>query len=244
MRVVTDDKHYHDIGEAIREKNGTETQYKPSEMADAVRNIPSGGGVDYSALESVLSDGYTDYSYYFYDKELITEAPSEILQHTASGTHFAYMFYNNKALTAFPPIDISNGIDFNRFLYGCSALTEVPVLDTQKCDNAGYFFSYCSKLVTIGGIDISKARTISSMFVGCDALENITFNGVIKKSGLSLSSCTKLTHESLMSIINALYDWAAEGSTSTYTLTLGSTNLAKLTDAEKAIATQKGWTLA
>lgn len=32
--------------------------------------------------------------------------------------------------------------------------------------------------------------------------------------------------------------------TTTYTLTLGSTNLAKLTDEQKAIATQKGWSLA
>jgi hypothetical protein len=32
--------------------------------------------------------------------------------------------------------------------------------------------------------------------------------------------------------------------TTTKTLTLGSTNLAKLTDEEKAIATNKGWTLA
>ena len=32
--------------------------------------------------------------------------------------------------------------------------------------------------------------------------------------------------------------------TETQTLTLGSTNLAKLTDAEKKIATDKGWTLA
>jgi hypothetical protein len=32
--------------------------------------------------------------------------------------------------------------------------------------------------------------------------------------------------------------------TTTKTLTIGSTNLAKLTDAEKKIATDKGWTLA
>ena len=32
--------------------------------------------------------------------------------------------------------------------------------------------------------------------------------------------------------------------TSSQALTLGSTNLAKLTDAEKKVATDKGWTLA
>ena len=46
-------------------------------------------------------------------------------------------------------------------------------------------------------------------------------------------------HDSLMSIINNLATV-----TTTQTLTLGSTNLAKLSSEEKAIATNKGWTLA
>ena len=50
---------------------------------------------------------------------------------------------------------------------------------------------------------------------------------------------TALTHDSLMSIINNLATV-----TTTQTLTLGSTNLAKLSSEEKAIATNKGWTLA
>ena len=54
-----------------------------------------------------------------------------------------------------------------------------------------------------------------------------------------MSACNKLTHDSIMVIINGL-----QTVTTTQTLTLGSTNLAKLTDEEKKIATDKGWTLA
>ena len=45
-KVLTDDKHYTDIASAIRTKNGTETTYKPDEMADAILalEIGSGGG--------------------------------------------------------------------------------------------------------------------------------------------------------------------------------------------------------
>ena len=42
--VLTDDTYYQDIANAIRNKNGTTTQYKPSEMAAAINAISTGGG--------------------------------------------------------------------------------------------------------------------------------------------------------------------------------------------------------
>ena len=59
---------------------------------------------------------------------------------------------------------------------------------------------------------------------------------------INLSECTLLTHDSLMNVINKLYDIATSGC-NTQSLTLGSTNLAKLTAEEIAIATNKGWTV-
>jgi hypothetical protein len=66
---------------------------------------------------------------------------------------------------------------------------------------------------------------------------------------LSLSSCGNLTHDSLVDFINNLYDLnitydiANGGTLYTQKLQLGSTNLAKLTAEEIAIATNKGWTV-
>ena len=75
-------------------------------------------------------------------------------------------------------------------------------------------------------------------FDGCLSLETITGNPVFNVS-LNLSGSPKLTHDSLMVVINGL-----QTVTTTQTLTLGSENLAKLTEADKKIATDKGWTLA
>lgn len=64
---------------------------------------------------------------------------------------------------------------------------------------------------------------------------------------LDLSKSTKLTHESLIDVINNLYDLnltynvANGGTLYRQSLVLGSTNLAKLTEDEIAIATNKGW---
>lgn len=40
-QVLTDESNYEDIADAIREKLGTNTTYLPSEMAAAIRSIPS-----------------------------------------------------------------------------------------------------------------------------------------------------------------------------------------------------------
>lgn len=104
-------------------------------------------------------------------------------------------------------------------------------------------FSGCTKLKTVRKLTVHAALVYSyNGFSDCTALENINFAGVIGQNGLDLHWSTLLTYDSLMSIINALADYSESGTT--YTVTLGTENLAKLTDAEKAIATEKGWTLA
>lgn len=42
--VTTDNQYYTAIANAIRGKNGTETTYKPSDMAAAITALPTGGG--------------------------------------------------------------------------------------------------------------------------------------------------------------------------------------------------------
>ena len=60
-----------------------------------------------------------------------------------------------------------------------------------------------------------------------------------QKYNLNLSLYPNLSKQSLLNVINCLCT-----TTNTLTLTLGSTNMAKLTEAEIAIATAKGWTVA
>jgi len=58
---------------------------------------------------------------------------------------------------------------------------------------------------------------------------------------LRLNVSSNLTVESMVAMFNNLKNLTDE---TAKTLTLGSTNLAKLTDEQKAIATNKNWTLA
>ena len=68
---------------------------------------------------------------------------------------------------------------------------------------------------------------------------------MLKTTGtLDISHLTHLDHSSLLVIINGLYDYVGAGDSDTRYIKLGNVNLAKLSNEEKAIATNKGWTIA
>lgn len=80
----------------------------------------------------------------------------------------------------------------------------------------------------------------TTSFQTCNKLTYIGFEGELL-GNITLSGCP-LQVECLRTLLNCAKDLTGTGTTKT--ITLGKTNLAKLTDEEKAIATQKGWTLA
>lgn len=127
-------------------------------------------------------------------------------------------------------------------LYYCFAsakITRLPELNCGNCSNFQNMFVDCADLLRIEKITISEKATGTAfmrMFGGCTSLRTVIFDGVIN-GDIAINESPLLSHDSIMSLLNAL---KANG---TGTITLGETNLAKLTDAEKAIATEKGWTL-
>lgn len=156
---------------------------------------------------------------------------------------FSYLCYSNRLSDEdIAKIDTSNGINFSRMFYGCTSLKTISELNVS---NGLYFdecFSGCTALTTINQLDMSKAVNVNAMFYNCSALENITLVGTLNPNQtLNFGYSKLLTVDSILSIFNALVDLT--GSTAK-TITLGSTNLAKLTDEQKAIATNKNWNLA
>lgn len=135
----------------------------------------------------------------------------------------------------------------------CTSLREVS-LDTSLCTNMENMFVECSSLKTL---TLSSLRSLSGTGTSsslknsfnhyCTALENFTIteeNTTV--ASIDLSYATKLTVESMLSIFNSLKPRdTMQTSSSAYqgVVTLGETNLAKLTDEQKAIATNKNWML-
>lgn len=134
--------------------------------------------------------------------------------------------------------DFSDVTNMSYMFNACFNLQSAPLIDTSQVDSVPFMFNLCDKLQSVPEYDWTAVTGTSNTFKSCTSLTDLGgFIGL--KANLDLSSCP-LTHDSIMNVINK----AADVTASPKTLTLGSTNLAKLTEAQIAVATNKGWTLA
>lgn len=144
------------------------------------------------------------------------------------------MFASCSSLKELPAYDFSNISDCYTMCHTCSSLTTIPKLNCVKIQDFTYAFSYCKSLTTLGGFENLGQAYLT------------TQNENYAPYQLKLDDSPKLTYESLMNVINNLYDIATAG-VKPQQLILGSTNLAKLTSEEGqqalANATAKGWTV-
>ena len=200
----------------------------------------------------------TNMSYVFRYCYLIKTVPQF---NTSKVIYMNNMFDGCSRLASVPLLDTSNVTNMNRMFAMCElSLKEIPQFNTSKVLDFGSVFIGCRYLETIPALDASRVNKINSAFQNCTNLKNIggflnIGNNYTQKTAnygnymLNLSACTALTHDSLMNIINNLYDLnvrydvANGGTLYTQTLNLGSTNKAKLTAEEIAIATERGWSV-
>lgn len=134
-------------------------------------------------------------------------------------------------------LDTSNTTNFKEMFYW-TYITRIGVIDMRKATDTTSCFQWTDGCVTIEKVIVSATTPFNNTFANCKKLANLFIEGTIGQNGFDVSDCD-LTHYSLMSIINAL----EKKTSGTWTVILGSRNLAKLTDEEKKIATGKGWKL-
>lgn len=236
---------------------------KATNMSNMFYNCRSLGSLDVSNFNT---SNVTDVSYMFYECKGLSNLDVSRFN-TSNVTSMYSMFYSCTSLSSldlssfntsnvtnmskmfdncnFTTLDISN---FNYSLvtnmsYMFAYMYYLTNIDIGYCNpqteaNLSYMFNYSYSLKTIKGtIDMQNVTNADGMFSSCRDLEEVHIHNLGRN--LSLSDSPNLTHDCLVELINNL-----QTVTSTKTLTLGSTNLAKLTDAEKQVATNKGWTLA
>lgn len=196
----------------------------------------------------------TSMSETFYKCRSLEELP---VLDTSKVTTMLRAFYLCDKLLSLPELDMPNNTNLDSTFASCKSIETISLKNTSKVTIISGAFQFCYKLKNLSQIDGEKINSAgASVFNECYALEN--FNGILnfgkaftsKTTGypyyiLNFSASTNLTYESLINIIDNLYDLnltynvANGGTLYTQKLILGSTNLAKLTAEEIAIATAK-----
>ena len=133
-------------------------------------------------------------------------------------------------LKKIPEINTQNVTSYNSTFYDCASLYEIPALNASKVTDVNQMFIICKKLKDFGGlINLGEAY-------------NTRQPANISSYKLTLDDSPELTHDSLMNVINNLYDIKTKGC-NPQGLVLGGTNLTKLTSEQIAIATERGWSV-
>ena len=175
---------------------------------------------------------------------------------TSNVTSMSYMFNTCETITTIPLLDTSKVTTTEYMFQFCNNLITIPLLDTSKVTRFLYMFGNCRNLTTVPLLNCSSANSMSSMFQNDT---NLTTLGGFENLGqaylttqsanyspytLSINQASKLTEQSIINVLTNLYDIATKG-VKPQTVTLGATNLAKLTSEEGQAAlqtaTERGW---
>lgn len=212
------------------------------------------------ALPFDSTSNFTSFSHMFSECDHLVTVP---LLNTSNVTSMNGMFSNCIRLANVPFFDTSKVTDmYNMFgaagqingfttvpnfntenvtnmahMFAVSGIITVPTFNTSKVTNMSNMFWGCKGVTEIPAFDVSNVTNFKDMFQHAPDITTIHMTGI--KADLDISSCTLMEREALVELLNNLGTV-----TTTQTLTLGSTLLAKLTEDDKAIATNKGWTLA
>lgn len=165
---------------------------------------------------------------------------------TSSATNMEWMFCRiNVTHLDVSNFDTSNVTNMHAMFIGNSSLIQLDVsnFDTSNVLNINTMFAnfdVCKEL-NINGLNLARCTSMDNTFsysnfkvIRCDGLKFPDID--MSKIGLNYS--TALTVDSIVGLLNALPQ-----SDKGYSFQIGSNNIAKLSDEQKAIATDKGWTL-
>lgn len=256
--IKTDSQHYTNIATKIREKTGGDETYTPSEMAEGVEKVfEAGKKAEYDAFWDIIQNfgNRTDYANAFAYQAWSDETfkPKYDIKVVGNGVNLFRGSVNTitdleAALErAGVVLDTSGAINLNNAFTNPN-LTSLPTIDMTKCtSNGSGSLSIQPNTITIRKIISSEGTYWSSTgtFRYAYGLVNLIVEGVIGRGDFSVQWSTKLSKDSIVSIINAL-----STETSGLTLTLSKTAVNNVFEGGSMesewlnlIATKPNWTI-
>lgn len=195
-----------------------EVEYLNAELERTLYGTDTGGKSHYDVFWNAYqqSGNRANYSYCFagYSWNLDTFHPKYDLKPTNANCMFNRFGGDstNWANCDFVQILAQHGVVLdtsectnlaNMFTYAW--IDRIGVIDCRKCAGLTGTFGF-SKIRTIDKLIVGPTTTFGSTFQSQSTLENITFEGIIANNGLNFQWSTKLSRDSIASIIMHLSD--------------------------------------
>ena len=228
------------IANAIRAKNGTTEKMTLEQMSEEISEISGGSGssdigklIDGSITTLDIPNGTTkirDYAFRGCTSLTSVTIPDSV---TNIGN---YAFSDCTRLTSVTIPNSVTSIEGSTF-YSCTSLTSVTIPNSVT-SIAGSAFSNCTSLTSVT-IPNSVTIIANNAFYFCTSLTSVTLENGFNANNLNVSASKLLTTDVIVAMFEALADRTSE--TTQYKLTIGSTNLSKLTQEQIKIATDKNW---
>ena len=176
---------------------------------------------------------------------------------TSNVTAMSYMFCDCFYNGGTPPLLNTENVENITCMFGkyteatlaYNKMTSIPLYDFRKVKEAYNLFYDCKVLESIPALNFESFDTTSTNFnikggsygwiTGCSRLREIHIVDI--HYNINITASTAFTREALVEIIGNLRDMTGKTS---LTLTMGATNMAKLTADDIAVATGKNWTIA
>lgn len=140
-------------------------------------------------------------------------------------TDMSYMFSESASLTSVPLFDTRKVTTMANMFRNCYALVTVPAFNTSKVSTTANMFYGCTALKTVPALDMYNVTTTTGMFTSCRAMTECWLKNIRRSLtvGASTTYGHLLTLESLLHLCKECHV-----TTTRYTLTIGTENLAKL----------------
>ena len=244
--VLVDETSLQSIANAIREKNGTENTYKPSEMPQAILDIQSGGGADsyYNAFwDSYTQNGERTDFYDAFSNAYWTDTnfgtPKYVLKPIT-----AERMFRSTGITEIADgiLDTSLCTNMN-YMFQTSKIKKIPTIDCSSCTALTNTFreGYGQESITdITLVNVRADCTFSNTFYYTGNLVNLNITGAIGQN-ISFAQSSELSMASVNNVGTCCIDLTGQ---TAKTVTFHKNVIARMSDEQKAVFINKNWTIA
>jgi len=149
-------------------------------------------------------------------------------------------------------VNIPAATNLSYLFHGCRALTEVASVTTSKATTMRQMFYQCKSMTHAPELDAASATDLTFIISGCLALTHLTIRNLGRAAGLTSAPFTGVqkwgsgSDEARQTLVDTLLTYSFDRAAAGYDvcrISVAAAVLARLTEAEIAAITAKGFTI-